>query len=174
MKFRVIRKAKNYHHCMICGINNPFSVRTRFYELEQRMCCSIFTFRDEHQSYPQRAHGGIISGVLDETVGRAIKCYEKDAWAVTVDMRVQYHLPTPLNTELKCVGRVIRNRERVFTGTGEIYLPDGRVCASAEITYVKVPEEKIANPELIQAEELYVQDGVTEIELPKEALKESL
>lgn len=174
MKFKVLKKAKNYQQCMICGMNNEFSVKTQFYEIEHNMCCSIFTFRDEHQSYPGRAHGGIISGVLDETIGRAIKCFEEDAWAVTVDMNVQYHKPTPLNVELKCVGRIIRNRSRAFTGTGEIYLPDGEVCASAEITYVKLPESKIANPEIIQAEELYLSDDITEIDLPAEVIKESL
>lgn len=174
MKYKVLRKAKNYRQCMICGMENPFSVKTQFYELEHNMCCSIFTFHDEHQSYPGRAHGGIISGILDETIGRAVKCYEPDAWAVTVDMRVQYHKPTPLNVELKCVGRIVKNRSRAFTGTGEIYLPNGEACASAEITYVKLPESKIADKTVIDEEELFLQDDITEIDLPEAALKESL
>lgn len=174
MKFKVIAKQKNYKQCMLCGMENPFSVMTQFYLLEQNMCCSIFTFRDEHQSYPGRAHGGVISAVLDETIGRAAKHYDPDVWAVTVDMNVKYLKPTPLNVELKCVGRVIGNRSRAFTGTGEIYLPNGEVCASAEITYVKLPESKIADPDIINAEELLVQDSITEIDLPEQALQESL
>lgn len=174
MKFKVIKKQKNYKQCMVCGMDNPFSVKTQFYLIERDMCCSVFTFRDEHQSYPGRAHGGVISAVLDETIGRAAKLYDPDVWAVTVDMNVKYHKPTPLNVELKCVGRIIRDRSRAFTGTGEIYLPDGEVCASAEITYVKLPEAKIANPEIIAEEEMIVEDGVTEIELPEAVIKESL
>lgn len=174
VKFKVIAKQKNYKQCMVCGMENKFSVMTRFYLLEHNMCCSLFTFRDEHQSYPGRAHGGVISAVLDETIGRAAKNYDPNVWAVTVDMNVKYMKPTPLNVELKCVGRVVRNRSRAFTGTGEIYLPDGEVCASAEITYVKLPESKIANPEIIAAEELLLADDVTEIDLPEQALKESL
>ena len=48
------------------------------------------------------------------------------------------------------------------------------MCASAEITYVKLPESKIADPEIIASEELLLADDVTEIDLPEEAVKESL
>ena len=172
MKFKVIRKQKNYKNCIVCGLENPLSVRTQFYELENKTCCSIFTFRDEHQSYPGRAHGGIIGGVLDETIGRAAKLYDNDVWAVTVDMNVKFHKPTPLNVELKCVGRIVNDRSRVFTGTGEIYLPSGEKCASAEITYVKLAESKIADPEAIKSEEMRIIDDVEYIDLPDEAIKE--
>lgn len=174
MKIKVINKQNNYKQCIICGVENPLSVGTVFYDLENRMCCSVFTFRDEHQSYPGRAHGGIIGGILDETIGRAAKQYHVNTWAVTVNLNVKYHKPTPLNVELKCVGRIVKDRSRTFTGTGEIYLPNGEKCASAEITYVKLSEDKIADPTDIDAEAVYVEDNVEFIDLPAAALQDCL
>ena len=31
-----------------------------------------FTGQDVHQGYPGRMHGGVITGILDETIGRAV------------------------------------------------------------------------------------------------------
>ena len=82
--------------------------------------------REEHQSYPGRLHGGISSTILDETIGRAILLLQPGAWGVTVEFNVRFRKPVPLDEEVRCVARITRDASRLFEGTGEILLADGR------------------------------------------------
>ena len=93
------------------------------------------------------AHGGIISALLDELIGRAVCMEEPACWGVTVDLTIKYKKPVPLEQPLVAVGRVTRNRSRMFEGSGEIYLPDGTLLASAEGRYMKLPVDKIVESE---------------------------
>ena len=65
---KVIKKQTNTYDCVICGINNEFGLKAPFYETENNELVTIFEFKDHHQSYPGRAHGGLISAMLDELV----------------------------------------------------------------------------------------------------------
>jgi hypothetical protein len=44
----------------------------------------------------------------------------------------------PLAVELSAVGRIDNERERVFEGSGELYLQDGTVAAEATGKFVKL------------------------------------
>ena len=58
--------------CMVCGAENPWSLKARFYELDNGELLGVFAPLESHQSYPGRLHGGVASALLDETIGRAI------------------------------------------------------------------------------------------------------
>ncbi len=145
MEYKVTSKQTVGKHCVVCGIENPLSLKTEFYELEDGRIAALFTPRDEHQSYPGRMHGGMISAILDETMGRAIMVAEPNTWAVTADMEVKFKKPTPLNTPLKCIAKVTHNTRRYFIGEGEIRTEDGTVVATATARFVKMDLEKIAS-----------------------------
>jgi uncharacterized protein (TIGR00369 family) len=147
MKHRVIRKQPNSKMCLVCGLKNPHGLFTSFYELENGDLAAIFTAREEHQSYPGRLHGGIITAILDETIGRAVmnRRGEAQVWGVTVEFSTRFLKPVPLDTELRVVGRIVKEEGRYFDGTGEILLPGGDVAATGTGRYVKLPIEKIAD-----------------------------
>jgi uncharacterized protein (TIGR00369 family) len=130
---------------MVCGVQNPWSLHARFLELENGELLGVFQPLEQHQSYPGRLHGGIVSAVLDETIGRAINMKHPDAWGVTVELTVRFKKPVPLDEELRAVGRITRDASRLFEGTGEIVLPDGTVAAEASGKYMKMPIDKIAD-----------------------------
>lgn len=149
-KYKIIKRQYRNDQCVVCGFNNPFSLGMEFFELENNEVAAFACTQDWHQSYPGRTHGGIISAMLDEVIGRAICPMEPACWGVTTDLSVKFKKPVPLGQKLLVVGRVTRNRSRMFTGTGEIYLEstaDGDVCgellASAEGTYLKLKAEQI-------------------------------
>ena len=147
MKHKVTGKQQNSKMCLVCGMQNDFGLKTYFYELENGEVVSVFTPRDEHQSYPGRLHGGITGAILDETIGRAIMIKEKDIWGVTIELNITYRKPVPLNTELRAVGRITKDSRRIFEGTGELLLPNGEVAATAHGRYMKMPIDKIADTE---------------------------
>jgi uncharacterized protein (TIGR00369 family) len=143
---KVIAKQPNSRMCLVCGLKNPFGLHTAFYELDNKELLAVFRPREEHQSYPGRLHGGIISTILDEAIGRAIMIKTKgEIWGVTIDLQVRFKKPVPLDEELRVIGRITRDSSRFFEGSGELLLPDGSVAAEGHGKYLKAPLEKIAD-----------------------------
>lgn len=131
--------------CMVCGRDNPWSLKARFYELESGELLGEFDPLPEHQSYPGRLHGGISSAVLDETIGRAINTTDAEAWGVTVELSVRFRKPVPLDAPIRAIARITRDSSRLFEGSGEIVLDDGTVAVEATGRYMKMPIDKIAD-----------------------------
>jgi acyl-coenzyme A thioesterase PaaI-like protein len=146
MLHTVTAKQPNSKMCLVCGLKNPFGLHTSFFELDNNELLAVFKPRGEHQSYPGRLHGGIISTILDETIGRAIMIQsEGDIWGVTVDLQIRFKKPVPLDEELRVIGRITKDSSRFFEGTGKLLLQDGTVAATGHGKYLKVPLEKIAD-----------------------------
>lgn len=152
MKHKIIKKQNNSAHCMVCGIENRFTLNGRFYELESGEIAVTFRTEDWHQSYPGRTHGGIAAAVLDELIGRAMCIEEPGMWGVTVELAVKYKKPVPTGADLKAIARITKNSRKLFEGTGELMLPDGSVAASAWGKYMKMPIEKISSREFSEKE----------------------
>ncbi len=145
MRHQVKAKQKNSRMCFVCGLKNPFGLHTSFYELDNGELLAILTPKEEHQGYPGRLHGGIITAILDETIGRAITIRDQELWGVTVELTTRFRKPVPLNEEIRVVGRIVRDTSRLFEGTGEILLKDGTVAVEAHGKYIKLPLDKIAD-----------------------------
>ena len=145
MNRRVLGAQNVSRMCMVCGRDNPWSLKGRFLELEDGELLGIFEPLENHQSYPGRLHGGISSAVLDETIGRAVAIAHPEAWGVTVEITVRYRKPVPLDREIRAIGRITKDTSRLFEGTGEIVLEDGTVAVEASGKYVKMPIERIAD-----------------------------
>lgn len=138
MTHNIVKGQHISRYCMVCGVDNQFGLKTRFYETDQNELVALFTPREEHQSYPGIAHGGVSAALLDEVIGRAIMIhYDSATFGVTLDLQVKYRKPVPLGVELKAVARITRDSGMRFAGSGELYLPDGTVAVSAEGKYLK-------------------------------------
>jgi uncharacterized protein (TIGR00369 family) len=146
MRHLVKAKQPNSKMCLVCGLQNSFGLRSFFYELDNDELLATFTPIEEHQSYPGRLHGGIATAILDETIGRAIMMrYSPEIWGVTVEFTIRFKQPIPLDQDLRVIGRVTKETNRHFEGTGEILLKDGRIAAAGQGKYLKFPLEKIAD-----------------------------
>jgi len=168
MLYKIIGKQKNSKMCFVCGLKNKFGIHTHFYITEKQELIALFTPTEEHQSYPGRLHGGVVSAILDETIGRAIlNKYSEEIWGVTIDLNVKFKKTVPLNEELKVIGRITSENNRMFEGTGEIILKNGEIAATAFGRYLKVPLEKIADFDRIENEWQIVElaDDPKEIEI---------
>jgi acyl-coenzyme A thioesterase PaaI-like protein len=156
-----MKKQPTSRMCFICGERNTAGLHMRFYEQDDQAgnpptLLGKFTGLEQHQGYPGRMHGGIISAALDETVGRAIMMrYGEAIWGVTVELNVRYLKPVPLDVPLTIVGRITADKSRVFEGTGQLILPDGTVAAESTGKYVKMDISKIADFDY-EREEWYV------------------
>lgn len=144
-------------------MENQLGLQAQFYEMEDNTVIAKFEFRPEHQSYPGRTHGGMISALLDELIGRAIWIKDPDCWGVTMTLNVKFRKPVPYNTKLIGIGRIDSESSRTFSGSGEIKDSDGNTLAEATAVYMKLPIEKIAGDSPEVNVDVYVADNVTEI-----------
>lgn len=164
-------KIKHAQHisknCLVCGVDNDFGLKTRFYETEDNELVALFNPLPEHQSYPQVTHGGISAAILDEVIGRAIMMTAgSDTFGVTIELRMRYKKPVPIGVELKAVGRITRDSGRIFEGTGELYLPDGEIAVTAEGKYMKRRLDQITATDFTE-NEWFVPQGALPVEIPR-------
>jgi len=151
-----MKKQPSSRMCFVCGESNPAGVHVHFYEREDGSVLARFTGEDQHQGYPGRMHGGVITAIIDETIGRAVMITHGEAvWGVTVEMNVRFRKPVPLGVELTAVGRITHENKRLFEGSGELYLPDGTIAAEATGKYVKLDISQISDFDA-EREEWYV------------------
>lgn len=148
---KVIKKQTSSKDCIICGVDNPAGVHADFYELEDGSLCALFSFKSIHQSYPSRTHGGMISAMIDETIGRLLWMEHPDQYAVTMKLSIEYHQPVPYNVPLKCVAKFKNQSSMTFEGEAEIRSMDDKMLAKGTALYFKLPLSRISgdniNPE---------------------------
>ncbi len=153
MEHKIVDSQYISKRCMVCGVDNPFGLKARFFVTEEKELVALVTLDDHHQSYPGLAHGGISAALLDELIGRAImNYYDQETFGVTLGLEMKYRQPVPLGVELKAVGRITRDSGRIFCGSGELYLPDGRVAVSAEGKYMRRNVKQITDDEFTENE----------------------
>ena len=165
MKYKVIKKQNNSNDCIVCGLNTTSSLKAEFYELENNTIAAICTPKDIHQSYPDRMHGGMICALLDEVMGRGLQIGNPDAWGVTGSIEIKYKKPVPLNKQIKCVGRIVSNRSRIFEGVGFVEDEDGNVLATGKALYFKTDFNNLENQDQFGWRQELNSNEPTEIEI---------
>jgi acyl-coenzyme A thioesterase PaaI-like protein len=136
-----VKKQPNSRMCFVCGIENPIGLQLKFYTDDEGKCITRFQPRGEHQGYPGHLHGGVISTLLDETMGRVL--VDQNVWAITGRLEIKFARPVPLDQELTVIGELTRDRSRAYEANGEIRLPDGTVLVKGSGLYIRIPDEAI-------------------------------
>ncbi|WP_438847100.1 PaaI family thioesterase [Anaerocaecibacter muris] len=161
---KVVSKQNNSHMCLICGMDNSAGVRGQFYNMEDGSVGGLFTFREEHQSYPGRVHGGMLATMIDELAGRVLWVDCPDKIAVTMDINVKYRKPVPYNTPLKGRGMYTERLSRAYSAKCYIMDMDNNILAEGVAKYIILPVEKVCDASLDEELDIYVKDDVTEID----------
>lgn len=151
---KVLRTQNNSKYCMICGMDNPFGLKAPFYVLDDKSVASVFKFKKEHQSYPDRTHGGMTSALLDELMGRALWIDEPGMFGVTTTLNITYRKPVPLETLVKARAYMTFNSVRGFCAKGEIYDMNGNLLVEGNAKYFKIPFNKMFSESTSYHEEM--------------------
>ncbi len=124
--------------CFVCGTENPHGLRVRFRDDGEKVFCEL-TPEQHHQGWPGVLHGGIISAVLDETIGRV--AFLHDRWVQTGRLTLKFVRPAPLFVPLRATGHLVRNHRRLMEMKGDLVIADtGEVLAEAEGTFVPLTD----------------------------------
>ena len=163
---KIISKQKNSRMCIICGLDNEYGVNAPFYNMEDGSVMSVFQYKREHQSYPGRVHGGLITAMLDEMGLRSLWAKElsEDTFGVTLSLDTKYRKPVPYETDLIGRGIVVKETSKFLVTDASIMDMDGKILASGMIKYIKMDTGKITEGVEIHEEMPYlIEDGRTEI-----------
>ncbi len=160
---KVKYKQNNSRMCVICGMDNPYGLQAPFYVMEDNSVMTSFHYRPEHQSYPGRVHGGLITAMLDELGFRAYWAIEPEVLAVTMTLETKYRKPVPYETPLKGRGIILSSSSRFVHSRAEITGLDGQVLAEADIKYIKLPTSQITDADYHEEMCYAVPDSVAEL-----------
>lgn len=124
--------------CFVCGRENPHGLGVEFFD-DGEYVWTDFTPADHHQGWPGVLHGGIVSAVLDETIGRVAFLY--DRWVQTAKLEVRFKRPAPLGQRLRATGELTRDARRLMEMQGALTVADtGEVLAEATGTFLRLPD----------------------------------
>lgn len=162
---KVKSKQSNSKMCVICGMDNPVGLKAQFYNMEDESVMTVFKYKEEYQSFPQRVHGGIIAAMLDELGLRALWAKKsEEEFGVTMSLNIKYRKPVPYNEVLIGKGMVKKETSKFLTAETEIFDKKGNLLANAEVNYIKLDADKISQDINTHDEMSYlIEDDVKEI-----------
>lgn len=153
--------------CFICGADNRYGLRAPFYNMQDGSCVTRFSYGKEHQSFPGRVHGGLISAMIDELGLRALWSSEDESkFGVTFGLETSYRKPVPYDEELLASGIVVKSTPRFFVVESKIFSSDGELLASGTVRYLRLDTSQIAKGINYHDEMMMIKDDVTEIDIP--------
>jgi uncharacterized protein (TIGR00369 family) len=91
------------------------------------------------EGYVGHVHGGVISALLDETIGWAC-CLAAGRLCYTVELKLRFRRPLPAATPITVRGRATGSASRMQLGEGSIEDSQGRLLASAEGSYYRLDQ----------------------------------
>jgi acyl-coenzyme A thioesterase PaaI-like protein len=134
-------KQPNAQMCFVCGMENPIGLKMHFYQDEAGRVLARFVPQKEHEGYPGVVHGGIVTAILDEVLGRA--AIAADHWSMTVKLNIRFRKPVPTLKPLTAIGEVVSKKRNLLELRGAILLEDGQIATEASGTFIKVDDSEV-------------------------------
>lgn len=102
-----MKELRDNHRCYVCGKENPAGLGVDFeIHNESRAISAKFTPSERYQGYEGIVHGGILSTLLDEAMGKL--SVSLGIPAVTVELTVTFKSPAAPGEELFISGRLTK------------------------------------------------------------------
>ncbi|MGB8930275.1 MAG: PaaI family thioesterase [Anaeromyxobacteraceae bacterium] len=132
--------------CFVCGRENPLGLKARWVsDARTSEVRSQLVISEHFNGYPGVVHGGIVTAILDEAMARSLLIEGGfDDLLVTAKLEVVFRRPTPTDTPVTVVGRLLRRAGTRAMAAAELRLADGTVTARAEATMAKPPPDVAA------------------------------
>jgi len=123
-----------YSGCFVCGEQNHHGLQTNFYYNGTEAYADV-TALPRYEGYKDIFHGGVMATLLDEVMLKAILALDK--YCVPAEMTVRFVRPVMVGDQVRLVGRVTRQRGRVYITEGEAVGSDGQPYATATAKYIE-------------------------------------
>lgn len=124
----------SFEHSPFIGRANPLSPPMQLSDVGGTVHGRVI-FGSAYEGPPGCVHGGYVAGVFDELLGATQSLSGNPG--MTGTLTVKYRSPTPLHTELRLVGELVRVEGRKIFTEGRLYVGD-RLCAEAEGIFISI------------------------------------
>lgn len=121
-------------NCLLCGDDNPWSLRLRFDPGPDGGVVARFRGRSELQGYDGILHGGVIASLLDAAMTNCL--FQMAVEAVTGDLRIRYRRSVPYYADLELRARVLLVKRPLFVVEADLVC-DSRIAASASARFME-------------------------------------
>lgn len=121
--------------CFACGKSNPIGLKLEFEE-DGNVYRTTFVPQKEHQGYEDILHGGIMSTLLDEVMGRYL--FIKNIAALTVELNIRLKKAAKTGDKLVVDGWITSDRGRLIEMEAKAVLEDGTIVAEATGKFIKI------------------------------------
>ncbi len=137
------RKSKqpNSKNCFVCGRENPYGLKLKFYETQPGEVIVETTIPEQYQGYPGVVHGGIVAAMLDEVMGRVHMGGNPPRFMFTARLNIRYRKNVPVGQVLRVIGHAGKSKEHSAVANGQIFGPDGDLLAEGDALLVNVPDD---------------------------------
>ncbi|MEW6357561.1 MAG: PaaI family thioesterase [Planctomycetota bacterium] len=139
-----MRLLPNYSKCFLCGDKNPKGLNLRFEAREGKVFVRA-RLDDGTMGFQGLVHGGIISALLDETMGWAATVVKRQ-FCLCAELSVRFVEPLPVGALVVVTGQMTRDRGRVWETEGDLCDEHGCVYARARGKYM--PMSDVASREV--------------------------
>lgn len=119
--------------CVLCGPQNPWSLRLQFLPGEDGSVQTIFRGHERLQGYEGILHGGVIAALLDAAMTHCL--FYHGVHVVTAALDIRYLEAVPLEVPLVVKARPVSMRPTLYRLQAEVEW-EGRVLASAEARFM--------------------------------------
>lgn len=131
---------ENNDNCFVCGMKNPFGFQVKPEIIDGGASVRIECTPNEHlQGWANILHGGILSTLLDEAI-TYVGIGTFDQPAVTAQLEVRFHKPSPTCVKLHVCAQRIKVSKRLVEAKAEVTLSDGTLIATGTGKVVPVSE----------------------------------
>ncbi len=117
--------------CFVCGKKNDKGFKLEFsLDKEKKTMETVLIPQEWQQGYADIVHGGIITTLLDEVMGKL--AFELGINAVTAELSVRFKKPVGLKDKLSVKGQITGETSRIVYAEAEARFEDGSLAAEAK------------------------------------------
>jgi uncharacterized protein (TIGR00369 family) len=122
--------------CFACGPDNPVGLHIDYTVDEDEVCTAEFTPDENHLSWENTVHGGIIYSALDDVTGNIP--YARGLVAHTARCEIRYRRPLRAGETIRLKGWVEKERGRLMVLRGEARRKqDNELIAECTASFLK-------------------------------------
>jgi acyl-coenzyme A thioesterase PaaI-like protein len=140
-------KLEDDRMCFVCGPENPIGLKLEFWEEGERYH-TRFTPDIRHSGYEGMIHGGILTAILDEVMGRLL--WIRDLRAATAQMDIRWSRAAHIGETLHVVGWIEEVRGRLVRCAAEARNDAGQIVARSTAKFMRTVHRAAAALDTVQ------------------------
>jgi acyl-coenzyme A thioesterase PaaI-like protein len=128
--------------CFVCGVENPVGLKHKFF-VEDNVVKSDVYIPVHYGGYKDVIHGGVITALMDETMGWAAFIHSKSKFLFfTREVSIKFKKNAPTETNLQIVTEFVEEKRNIGFSTAKLIDEKGNIYALGKGSFVGIPPAK--------------------------------